>query len=75
MFKRNSGFYKRQDQLKKMHLWARFGLLATNWSLLGFQMLLIDIVRPAHGQVSFEVQPANTVWQCLVSLCSLMERS
>ena len=26
-------FYKPQDQLKKMHLWARFGLLATNWRL------------------------------------------
>ena len=55
MFKRISGFYKCKDQLKKTHLWARFGLLATNWRLLGFQMLLMEIVRPAHSQVSFGV--------------------
>lgn len=68
MLKSNSDFYKPQDQLEKIHLWARLGLWATNWNLLGLQRFLIEKVRPASENGFFQVQPIDKFWPFPVSL-------
>lgn len=42
-----------------MHLWAKFGLQATNCKQLDLQMLLIEKVRPVNKKGFFQVQPLD----------------